>query len=80
MFMQDTIVINNPSLFEDYGELVDIKTVKLKEGVSRLENAMYFLEQIKNPHKFRVGDDVVELCFAGEESLINVLAKHFNRK
>ena len=78
--MQDTIAISNPSLFEDYGKLVDIKTVKLKDGVSRLENALYFLEQIKNPHKFRVGNDVVELCFVGEESLSNVLAKHFSRK
>ena len=78
--MQDTITISNPSLFEDYGKLVDIKTVKLKDGVSRLENALYFLEQIKNPHKFRVGNDVVELCFVGEESLSNVLAKHFSRK
>jgi hypothetical protein len=78
--MSNTIAINNSSLFDDYGELVDIKTVKLKDGVSRLENALYFLEQIKNPHKFRVGNDVVELCFAGEESLSNVLVKHFNRK
>ena len=78
--MQDTVAVYNPSLFSDYGELVDIKTVKLKDGVSRLENALYFLEQIKNPHKFRVGNDVVELCFAGEESLSNILAKHFNRK
>ena len=78
--MSNTIAINNSSLLDDYGELVDIKTVKLKDGVSRLENAMYFLEQIKNPHKFKVGNDVVELCFAGEESLSNVLVKHFNRK
>ena len=78
--MQDTIAVNNPSLFEDYGELVDIKTVKLKDGVSRLENALFFLDQIKNPHKFRVGNNVVELCFAGNESLSNVLAKHFSRK
>jgi hypothetical protein len=63
-----------------YDDLVDIKTVKLRDGASRLENAMYFLEQIKNPHIFQVGDDVVELCFAGEESLSNVLVKHFNRK
>jgi hypothetical protein len=78
--MQGVVAIKNPTLFEDYGDLVDIKTVRLREGVSRLENAMYFLDQIKNPHKFRVGDDVVELCFAGEESLSNVLAKHFSRK
>ena len=60
--------------------LVDIKTVKLRDGASRLDNALYFLEQIKNPHLFRVGDDIVELCFAGEERLTDVLAKHFNRK
>ena len=79
-YMQEDVAVKNPFSLEDYGELVDIKTVKLKDGVSRLENAMYFLEQIKNPHKFRVGDDVVELCFAGEESLSSVLVKHFNRK
>lgn len=68
------------SILDTYDGLVDIKTVKLRNGVSRLENAMYFLEQIKNPHVFRVGDDVVEVCFAGEESLSDVLVKHFNRK
>lgn len=75
-----TTVIKNISAIDGYNDLVDIKTVKLRDGASRLENAMYFLEQIKNPHIFKVGDDVVELCFAGEESLSNVLAKHFSRK
>ena len=63
-----------------YDHLVDIKTVKLRDGASRIENALYFLEQIKNPHKFKVGSDIVEICFAGDESLSNVLVKHFNRK
>ena len=68
------------AIISDYDDLVDIRKVKLRDGVSRIENALYFLEQIKNPHKFRVGNDVVELCFAGEESLSNVLVRHFNRK
>ena len=63
-----------------YEDLVDIRTVKLRDGASRIENAMFFLEQIKNPHKFRVGNDVLEICFAGEERLSDVLIKHFNRK
>ena len=67
-------------MITDYENLVDIKTVRLRDGASRLENAMYFLEQIKNSHKFRVGENVVEICFAGEESLSNVLAKHFSRR
>ena|GEM_PF-2968874 len=65
--------------FDDYTDLVDIRTVKLKDGATRLENALYFLGQIKNPHKFRVGDDVVEVYFTGNESLLNVLAMHFSR-
>ena len=68
------------SAFVDYENLVDIRTVKLREGATRLENALYFLEQIKNPHKFKVGEDVVEICCVGDESLSDVLVKHFNRK
>ena len=69
-----------PTVFEGYDDLVDIRNVKLREGATRLENALYFLEQIKNPHKFRVGNDVVEICCIGEESLSDVLAKHFSRR
>jgi hypothetical protein len=76
----EAIAIKTPTTFCNHNELVDIRTVKLREGVSRLDNAIYFLEQIKNPHKFRVGEDVVEISFIGEESLSDVLAKHFSRK
>jgi hypothetical protein len=72
--------IPKTSSIDGYSDLVDIKTVKLKDGVLRLENALYFWEQIKNPRLFRVGGDIVEICFNGEESLSDVLAKHFNRK
>jgi len=78
--MRDIVAINTPAALRGCEKLVDIRKVKLRDGASRLENAMYFLEQIKNPHKFRVGEDTVEICFAGEESLSNVLVKHFNRK
>ena len=77
--MKDIMTINQGA-FCGYDDLVDIRTVKLRDGASRLENALYFLEQIKNPHKFRVGDDVVEVCFAGEERLSDVLIKHFSRR
>jgi len=64
----------------NHENLIDIRTVKLRDGSSRLENALYFLEQVKNPHKFKVGEDIVEICFAGKESLSDVLVKHFNRR
>lgn len=84
--MQRTLTFAAPNTISvhpksgEYSSLVDIRNVKLRDGATRLENALYFLEQIKNPHKFRVGDDVVEVCFAGEEKLSDVLAKHFSRK
>ena len=80
--MQKTLE-NKDCLLNDtnikYDELADIREVRLKEGATRLENAMYFLEQIKNPNMFRVGDDVVEICCIGKESLSEVLIRHFNR-
>ena len=78
--MREIATVKTPTMLRGCENLVDIRSVKLRDGVSRLENAIYFLEQIKNPHKFRVGDDIVEICFAGEDSLSNVLVKHFNRK
>jgi len=79
--MQEALATYKSTAFGGYEDLIDIRGVKLRDGVSRLENALYFLEQIKNPHMFRVGEDIVEICFAGEEeSLSNVLVKHFNRK
>jgi hypothetical protein len=78
--MQNSVAEKTPHSFAGYEDLVDIRTVKLRDGATRLENALYFLEQIKNPHKFRVGGDVVEIGFSGDESLSDVLAKHFSRK
>ena len=74
------IMTVNPNALYPYDDLIDIRTVKLRDGATRIENALYFLEQIKNPHKFRVGDDVVEVSFAGEERLSDVLVKHFSRR
>jgi len=78
--MQEAVATREPSIFEGYDDLVDIRNVKLRDGATRLENALYFLEQIKNPHRFRVGNDIVEICCIGEESLSDVLAKHFSRR
>ena len=59
---------------------VNIKVVKLKEGVSRMENAQFFLEQIGNHTKFRVGNDVVELKFNSEgKSLALALASYLSK-
>jgi len=78
--MREMVSINTSAGLGSYDNLVDIRNVKLRDGASWVENAMYYLEQIKNPHMFKVGEDVVEIHFAGEKSLSDVLAKHFSRK
>ena len=44
-------------------ELVDIRDVKLDSSLGQAERIQSFLQQIKNPYCFRVGDVVVNvLC------------------
>ena len=44
-------------------ELVDIRDVKLDSSLGQAERIQSFLQQIKNPYCFRVGDVVVNLMF-----------------
>lgn len=61
---------------ENYMDLVDICTVKRRENSTRIENARFFLEQIKNPTMFRVGEDVVVLEFLDDlDTLSNCILK-----
>jgi hypothetical protein len=56
--MREAMTLQAPAIFHEHEDLVDIKGVKLREGACRIENALYFLEQIKNPHRFRVDGNV----------------------
>ena len=44
--MQEALATYKSTAFGGYEDLIDIRGVKLRDGVSRLENALYFLEQI----------------------------------
>lgn len=64
-----------------YDELVDIRTVKQREKSSRVENALFFVEQIKSHTKFRVDRDVVEIQFScTEKSLSTALTSYLQQK
>ena len=64
-----------------YDELVDIRTVKQREQSSRMDNALFFVAQIKNHKMFRVGDDVVEIKFADtENTLSSALTSYLQQK
>ena len=65
----------------DYDELVDIREVKQRERSSRVDNALFFVEQIKNHTKFRVGRDVVEIHFADTDKTLGAgLAAYLSQK
>ena len=64
-----------------YEELIDIRNVKQREKSSRLDNALFFMEQIKTHTKFRVDRDVVEIRFADTgKSLSTALASYLHQK
>ena len=59
-------------------ELVDIRDVSVDKNLPKEERIAAFIGQIKNPHRFRCGDFVVNACFAGngvtlEECLQGIL-------
>jgi len=61
--------------------LIDIRTCKRREKASRVDNAVFLLEQIGNHRLFRVGDDVVEIGFTNtSKTLSDVLISHFKRQ
>lgn len=59
-------------------ELVDIRSVSIKEGTSAEVCMKGYLEQIKNPYCFLCDGIPVKLTFAGEEhTLQERLGKYF---
>ena len=52
-----------------YEDLIDLKDIKIDENKPINERMRDYLDQIKDPYLFRVGDIVVRVKFAGEESL-----------
>jgi len=64
-----------------YEELVDIRTVKQREKSGRVDNALFFIEQIKTHTLFRVDRDVVEIQFAETgKTLSAALASYLQQK
>ena len=49
---------------ENISQLVDIRNVKIDRSLPSEERIKSFIEQIKNPYQFKVGDTVVKVSFA----------------
>lgn len=51
-------------------QLVDIREVKIDRSLPSEERIKSFIEQIKNPYQFKVGDTVVKVSFANTQNTI----------
>lgn len=51
--------------------LVDIRNVKVDPTKSEQERIRSFIEQVKNPYCFRVGDVKVRVMYAGKDETLN---------
>jgi len=56
--------MNKPIQPEDRDDLVDIRDVSVNKDLPKEERIAAFVEQIKNPYRFRCGDFVINACFA----------------
>ena len=55
--------MNTTTQPEDRDALVDIRDVSVNKDLPREERIAAFVEQIKNPYRFRCGDFVINACF-----------------
>lgn len=51
-------------------QLVDIRDVKIDRSLPSEERIRSFIEQIKNPYRFKVGNTVVRVSFANTQNTI----------
>jgi len=51
-------------------ELVDIRDVKIDRSLPQEERIKSYIEQIKNPYRFKVGNTVVRVSFANTQNTI----------
>ena len=63
----------------DRASLVDIGSVKLDSSQSREEQALSFLQQIKNPYLFRCGEVVVQIAFTDTPNTLEDVTEMYIR-
>lgn len=62
---------NERSRKELLDSLVDIRDVKIDRSMSVEDRTKSYVEQIKNPYMFKVGNTVVRVSYANTQATIN---------
>lgn len=52
-------------------DVVDIRQIKIEEGLSQREKQREFIRQVKNPYCFRVGKVIVKANYSGNGISLN---------
>ena len=52
-------------------DVVDIRQIKIEEGLSQQEKRREFIRQVKNPYCFRVGNVIVKASYSGNGVSLN---------
>ena len=55
---------------KNLSELVDIRDVVIDKKLTREERVKSYVEQIKDPYCFKVGDVVVRVSYAGKDKTL----------
>ena len=63
----------------DKDVLVDIRDVKIDRTLPKEERIRSFVEQIKNPYCFKVGEVAVKMAFADTEVTLEDRMEHYLR-
>lgn len=58
------------NLTSDEDQLVDIRSVKIDRSLPTKERVRSFVDQIKDPYHFKVGDTIVNVSFANTRKTI----------
>ena len=51
--------------------LVDIRDVKLDSSMEQADRVRSFIQQVKNPYRFKVGDAVVNVAYTNGGATLN---------
>lgn len=58
----------------DVNALTDLKSISIDREKPKSERIKSFVEQVKNPYLFKVGDTVVKVAYGSEKDISNALA------
>lgn len=74
----DNDVLDDSSL-EEKEDLIDIRTVRIDTNLPKEKRIESYIQQIKNPYKFKYGNMIIQTYFTETEITLNDRLKQYIR-